>query len=84
MTKMRQVPEDRIKRLEVFGIFPKEMLEVVPETFVANDLCRQMGEEIARKLFEFHKVLITNKDDGNFNLVAKGVIEVIVPKGPPQ
>lgn len=77
--RMREVPEDRIKMLSVGAFYE---LDACPEAITAMQdiMIRDMGLEIARKLFEHRKVLIHQNDK---MCHCKAEIEVIVPKEPP-
>lgn len=71
MATNRSVPENRIVRLDLYKSLSSNSTN---ETMI-----REIGMEIAKKLFEFDKILIREVDDIN---QLWGCIEIIVPETP--
>lgn len=76
---LRQIPEERIKMLRLYRHHHEHW--AIDEESVRKEMVRDMGIEIAQKLFEFNKVLIQQRET---SLTYIAELEVIVPKGAPE
>lgn len=77
-TKIRYVPEDRIKRLaHSYTVEPHTTFNV---QYVHRMMLEDMAKEIAMKLYEFQKISETKLDDGTIQY--HSYIDVIVPPTP--
>lgn len=74
------VPKDRVKRVMASVAIRK--YDGVPREMVREQLIRQIGRDIAAKLFEFDKVTVVERDFEDFpgESVASVTLDVIVPK----
>lgn len=73
MSEYREVPEDRIKTVSSVVAFRAGD----PEEMIRTQAMRQIGQEIASKLFEFGKV---NRSEGERGVITMSVsFDVIVP-----
>lgn len=80
-TNMRQISEDRIKRLELTQCWTFQAHVANEDKFIRDHMIERMGQEIAQKLYEFNKVIIQH--DGGSHM-HRAIIEVIVPTTPTE
>lgn len=78
---LRKVPESRIKLLTSYQVYEFRAYVSNEEAFIREHMIKEIGLEIARKLFKFNKVLITRDDN---KMIYQSSIEVIVPPCPPS